>query len=287
MSAGFTGMVAARTALLGAAMGILMTSPVTTEAAPAVPSTEAPVAGAPLAVAPPGTGSGSPVPSGIPATLGTPPAAGPSALPAAGSTVPADDIRDIRGPKPVVSPWLMWTLIGGGILAVLLALALWLWIKRRRRAPEMRDFEVALGRLEAARVLMQPGRGREFSIEVSGIVREYIERRFNVMAAHRTTHEFLHDLVQSADPGLAAHRDLLGEFLQSCDLAKFGGWNLSIGQMDTMLEAARRFIQSVSSASAGAEHAAPANQGAAQAAAPVEPNSHPSSGKSRVSLPTT
>ncbi len=87
---------------------------------------------------------------------------------------------------------------------------------------------MALGRLEAARALMQPGRAREFSIEVSGIVREYIERRFHVMAAHRTTHEFLHDLVLSADPALAAHRDLLGEFLQSCDLAKFGGWNLNI-----------------------------------------------------------
>jgi hypothetical protein len=273
MSAGFFSAVAARTALLGTAMAIIITSPVMAAAPPA--AMQPAIADAP-------------VPGGMPAIPTTPPAAGPAAHPAAGSTVAADDIRDIRGPKPVVSPWLMWTLIGGGILAVLLGLALWLWLKRRRRAPEMQDFEVALGRLEAARALMQPGRGREFSIEVSGIVREYIERRFNVMAAHRTTHEFLHDLVQSADPGLAAHRDLLGEFLQSCDLAKFGGWNLSIGQMDTMLEGARRFIQAVSSASARAEHAAnpAAGQGAAQAAAPVEPNSQPPSGKSHVSLPS-
>jgi hypothetical protein len=210
----------------------------------------------------------------------------PGAATAAGSTVPADDIRDIRGPKPIVSPWLMWSLVGAGILAVLLGFVLWRRIKGRR-APEKSDFEVALARLEAARALMQPGRAREFSIEVSGIVREYIERRFDVMAAHRTTFEFLHDRVLSADPSLAAHRELLGEFLQSCDLAKFGGWNLSTDEMDTMLEGARRFVQSASATSAGAQHAMPAPQGAGQGAVPAEPNSRSPSGKSHVSSPTT
>ena len=69
---------------------------------------------------------------------------------------------------------------------------------------------MALERLEAARALMQPGRAREFSIEVSDIVREYIEERFQVMAAHRTTDEFLHDLLDFRGSGLAAHRALLG-----------------------------------------------------------------------------
>jgi hypothetical protein len=213
------------------------------------------------------------------------------ALPIMAAVAPADDIRDIRGPKPVASPWLVWALIGGGVLVAVLAYVLWRWIKRRRKAPKRTDFEVALGRLEAARALMQPGGAREFSIEVSAVVREYIERRFQVMAAHRTTHEFLHDLVLSAAPGLSAHRDLLGEFLQSCDLAKFGGWNLDIDQMSTMLESARRFIQSAESAAAGAApgaaggagRAQPASQGEAQAG----PNPPSSPGKPRVSLPST
>ena len=167
------------------------------------------------------------------------------------SNAAVDDIRDIRGPRPVASPWLVWTLIGGALLAAILAYVAWRRIKRRRKAPETSDLELALARLDAARVLMQPGRARAFSIEVSAVVREYIERRFRVMAAHRTTDEFLHDLVQSAAPGLAAHQETLGEFLQSCDLAKFGGWNLDIDQMGTMLENARRFIQSVSIAAGG------------------------------------
>jgi hypothetical protein len=154
---------------------------------------------------------------------------------------------------------------------------------------------VALGRLEAARTLMQPGRAREFSIEVSGIVREYIERRFHVMAAHLTTHEFLHDLVLSADPALAAHRELLGEFLESCDLAKFGGWNLNIDQMSTMLEGARRFIQSAAASASGsastsvsAAPAAATQAGlVAQATAPAGSNAHSASGKPDVSLSST
>ncbi|HEX4153400.1 MAG TPA: DUF4381 family protein [Steroidobacteraceae bacterium] len=162
----------------------------------------------------------------------------------------AEDIRDIRGPKPVASPWLVWGLVAGGVLAALAAYAFWRRTRRRRGVPPRPDFEVALERLEAARLLMQPGRGREFSIEVSGIVREYIEKRFSVMAAHRTTHEFLHDLMASGESGLADHRDLLGEFLQSCDLAKFGGWNLSTDQMAIMLESARRFIRSAAGTSA-------------------------------------
>jgi hypothetical protein len=276
---------AARTVLLGAAMAVLMASPLTVGAVPA--ASQPAIEGAPAAASPPAAAPGASVSSGILGPNGTSAAAGQaavgsSALPAAGSTVAADDIRDIRGPKPIVSPWLMWALIGAGILAALLAFVLWRWLKRRR-APEKSDFEVALARLEAARALMQPGQAREFSIEVSGIVREYIERRFSVMAAHRTTHEFLHDLVLSADPGLAAHRELLGEFLQSCDLAKFGGWNLSTGEMDTMLEGARRFIQSASAASAGAQHAVPVPPGTV----PAGPNSPSPSGKSHVSLPTT
>jgi hypothetical protein len=209
------------------------------------------------------------------------------ALPMTAGAAAVDDIRDIRGPKPVGSPWAMWALIAGGILLAVLAYVLWRWIKRRRNAPEKTDFEVALDRLEAARALMQPGGARGFSIEVSAVVREYIERRFQVMAAHLTTHEFLHDLVLSAAPGLAAHRELLGEFLQSCDLAKFGGWNLDVDQMSTMLEGARRFIQSAAAAAAGAPDGAVRAQAAAQGAAPAGPSPPSSQGKPRVSLPST
>lgn len=228
-------------------------------------------------------GGGTPLQASPPVTGAPAAPANGASSPNANATAPADDIRDIRGPKPVTSPWFLWFLIGGGVLAALLGYLAWKWFKRRRKEPATPDFEVALARLEAARALMQPGRARDFSIEVSGVVREYIERRFKVMAAHRTTHEFLHDLVLSANPGLAAHRDLLGDFLQSCDLAKFGGWNLQIDQMTTMLESARRFIQSVSSAEAGDSQAG----ATAKDGTPADPAVRSDSGKPHVSLPST
>jgi hypothetical protein len=268
------GELTARAALLGAVLGLLMASPATVRAAPA--ASQPAIEGSPAAAAPQ-----------LPGSSVAAPAAGPPALSATGSTASANDIRDIRGPKPIASPWLVWGLVGAGILAVLLAYLLWRWTKRRRRVPEKKDFEIALARLDDARALMQPGRGREFSIEVSGIVREYIERRFKVMAAHRTTHEFLHDLILSADPGLAAQRDLLGEFLQSCDLAKFGGWNLGIDQMDTMLKSARRFVQSAAADPGTAPAGAPPAEPRGGAAAGPNIQSPSSKSKSHVSLPTT
>ncbi len=277
---------AARTALLGAALTLPLARPGASAAPAQQPAAPGVPAAAPNRLPPPGLPGAATAPgarsaavagpaNGTAAAALPPPAWAPNSAAAAAD----DDIRDIRGPRPIVSPWLIWMLVAAGIFAAALAYLVWRAIKRRRRVPVVPDFEVALGRLLAARALMQPGGGREFSIEVSGIVREYIESRFSLMAAHRTTHEFLHDLLVCADSGLANYRDLLGEFLQSCDLAKFGGWHLTAEQMDTMLESARRFVQSASTLAAGAPQPA--------AAAQAVPRSHSDSSRPRVSLPST
>jgi hypothetical protein len=166
-------------------------------------------------------------------------AAAPS--PAPPSPAAAQDIRDIRGPLAVPTPgaWLLW-LAGGAVLAVL-AYLVWRWIRRLRSAPRL-AYQVALDRLEKARALMRPETAREFSIEVSEIVRHYIEARFRVHAAHQTTEEFLHDLLEPSDALLAGHRDLLADFLEHCDLAKFARWILSVEEMEGMHASARTFV---------------------------------------------
>jgi hypothetical protein len=157
--------------------------------------------------------------------------------------VPADaDIRDIRGPKHIPSVWTLPLLLAGGVLLASGAYAAWRLSRRRRPQRVKLPFELALSRLEHARALMHPENGREFSIEVSDAVREYIERRFCVMAAHRTTHEFLRDLLGAPDALLAAHRALLADFLNLCDLAKFAGWHLSMQDMQTLHQSAREFV---------------------------------------------
>lgn len=165
----------------------------------------------------------------------------PAAAPAAAATA-VPDIRDIRGPKAVASPWLIPMISLTALFAAGGSYAAWAWNRRRRRDAPRLPHEIALARLDMTRALLAPAHVREFSIDVSDIVREYIESRFEVRAAHLTTDEFLRTVTTSSDRLLAANRALLDEFLQACDLAKFGGWNLSAEEMERLLQGARRFV---------------------------------------------
>jgi hypothetical protein len=151
------------------------------------------------------------------------------------------DIRDIRGPKPIASGWWVALLLAGGVAGVGAGCAAWAW-HCRRRLSEKSPREIALARLEAARALIQEGNSRAYSIELSGITRQYIEDGFGIVATHFTTDEFLHHFANTPDSVLIGSEKLLGEFLQTCDLAKFGGWNVTASGMLEMLESARRFI---------------------------------------------
>ena len=198
------------------------------EADPAAPSIQPSVL--------PGT-----VPSTSPWPASAPPASG---VPAPGgpAPVPGEDIRDIRGPKYLLPPWLLPAILAGAVLLALGAYGLWRWLRRRRLPRALLPFEIALQRLEEMRALMQPAAAREFSIAVSDVVRRYIEERFGVTATHRTTEEFLHDLLDSSHAPLARHRALLGEFLQQCDLVKFAGMSLTRGNMESLHHSARAFV---------------------------------------------
>jgi hypothetical protein len=161
----------------------------------------------------------------------------------------ATDIRDIRGPIAIPSFWL-WgmALAGAGVLAAG-AYASWRFYQRRKAAALL-PHEIALARLQASRALMQPDSVRAFSFEVAAIVRDYLEAQFRIMAAHRTTEEFLADLADPRNGALAQQRDLLGAFLQHCDLAKFGGWSLSTQGMEAMHRSASEFVIATSAAAA-------------------------------------
>jgi hypothetical protein len=151
------------------------------------------------------------------------------------------DIRDIRPPYHIPPGWLWLAWVGGGLALAVFGYGAWKWRHRlglRVRLP----YEIALEQLEKARRLMQPEQARAFSIAVSEIVRDYIEKSFPVPAAHRTTEEFLRDLATRPDSPLAAHQPVLADFLRHCDLAKFARWVLSVPQMEAMLQSAGTFI---------------------------------------------
>jgi hypothetical protein len=173
--------------------------------------------------------------------------AAPSAPPASAvdAARPADsteDIRDIRGPQSILPVWLLPAVMAGG--AMLAAVAYGVWRRhRRRRGRTPLPFEVALQRLEGVRALMRPPSAREFSVAVSDIVRSYIELGFDLTATHRTTEEFLHDLLELPDSPLARYRGLLAEFLEQCDLVKFGDMSLTLQNMESLHRSACDFVR--------------------------------------------
>jgi Domain of unknown function (DUF4381) len=175
------------------------------------------------------------------ASPGAPAPPGTTAAAPAADLSPADDIRDIRGPKHIFPFWQVVALLAGAALLAIGVYALWAW-RRRPRLRKLELYEITLQQLEEIRALMQPSSVREFSIAISDIVRRYIEDGFQITATHRTTEEFLHDLLGTSNEALAAHRNLLAEFLGRCDEAKFAGAGLSMPIMESLHRSARIFV---------------------------------------------
>jgi uncharacterized protein DUF4381 len=154
----------------------------------------------------------------------------------------AEDIRDIRGPKAVPGPWVLPAVLAGAIVAALCAYVVW---RRRHRGIRRRTLtlsERTLQRLDSTRRLMRPDTARAFGIAASELIRDYIERRFDVVATQRTTEEFLQALLQSPNEALARHHLLLAAFLQQCDFVKFAGDSLAVTDMESLFQSARRFV---------------------------------------------
>ena len=143
----------------------------------------------------------------MPTTLNTTPAALVLPDPAdATNAVAPGEIPDIRGLKDVVdiptgNEWLWWLLVAAAALVVAGVAA---WFVRRhlaRRSEELAPppppppHVVAWERLQRALGLIHEA--EQFCMEVSQIIRVYLEGRFNLHAPDRTTEEFLLELQSS------------------------------------------------------------------------------------------
>jgi hypothetical protein len=171
--------------------------------------------------------------------------------PAAVAASPGEDIHDVRGPVHI-PPWWRWLAIAGGaVLAVGLCTTIALAVRRHRAKP-LTPHERALLRLEQARSLAESGQVHAYADAASDAVREYIEERFPLRAAHSTTEEFFAALVAYVDSPLGTHREALVEFLGACDLAKFARMPLPKEQMLSLNQLARRFV--LATAEAAPEH---------------------------------
>jgi hypothetical protein len=160
------------------------------------------------------------------------------------------DIREIRGPLSIplgivrIALWLL--------ALVLAAAALWALLRRFRDReavdeshpePTRPPHEVALdalARLEAS-AMLERGAVKEFHIEVSEILRRYVEARYRVPALEMTTAEVLAGLERV---GVGADfRDGLRRFLDQCDMVKFAKVRPSPAASREALALGRRLVQ--------------------------------------------
>jgi hypothetical protein len=155
----------------------------------------------------------------------------------------AVDIREVKPPLPVGGNWLWIGLLVAGVL--LAALAAFFWFRLRRRATQQPEIQipphiVARDRLRAALALIgQPG---PFCVEVSQIIRVYLEQQFNLRAPERTTDEFLVELQDSSLLGLDQKRTL-ADFLMRCDLVKFARYEPGEPELRSLYDAAVRLVE--------------------------------------------
>ena len=148
-------------------------------------------------------------------------------------------------------PPLSWKLVGicAAVLAGLAALAAVLYLVVRKirlmvRVHRMSPIERALYELEVLLKKGLPGRGfyKDFYVELTMVVRRYIERRHRVRAPNLTTQEFL-AAAQDNPAFTAAAVAELRRFLESADMVKFAGVEATPEMADAATGKARGYLE--------------------------------------------
>jgi hypothetical protein len=179
-----------------------------------------------------------------------------SVLPADADTTKPKDILppvDLPPPPPTEIPWLVISAaVAGFVVAILAALGVRRLVTagpRPRPVPTRPAHELALAalrRLESATV-EGPDQIDAYYVRLSGILRRYLDWRFDLRAHEQTTEEFL-AAARGAVAAVAGRCDLLGAFLARCDRVKFGRRRPGGGDRRDMLGTAVRFVEDTADA---------------------------------------
>lgn len=153
-----------------------------------------------------------------------------------------ENFQWLQAPPPGLG-WGVWACLLAGL--ILLAGVTWYFIRRKQRGllSFVPPHHAALHALDELGKTLSEDNQREFVVEVSQIVRDYIQARFGLRAPHRSTVEFLHE-VHAGEQLLRDHQELLGGFLGQCDLVKFAQGHVVLIQMNGLLDSAQRFVES-------------------------------------------
>ena len=157
-----------------------------------------------------------------------------------------EGFADIEGPVRIGMIWLMVAL---GILGILMVASLVWIISRRRKSVAGTGFgesvrsplEIAHDRLESLKESGESLDADPFTVEVSDIVRDYLESSLEIPAKEQTSEEFLFSLQsgRSLPPVLEEH---MPAFLNQCDWVKFARQDLMLEQRHSLLRTAETVV---------------------------------------------
>lgn len=157
-----------------------------------------------------------------------------------------NELKDVKG--PVGLPETPWLLIASVVLgAAVLALGVWYWLHklalRTKKVKVKTPWDAAYERLDELkrRDPFGQGKAQEHFIELSAIVRTYIEERFSIRAPEMTTEEFL-DSVKNATNVENEHKEILQSFMRLCDMVKFAKYPPSVQEAVHSFELAKTFV---------------------------------------------
>ena len=156
-------------------------------------------------------------------------------------------------------PPISWRLAGVAVLLLaIIALGVYAlfylakYITRRVKEHRMSPVERAMAELKRLLGKGLPGRGKykDFYIELTHVVRRYVQRQHGVRAPHLTTEEFFEQAKRASTFNQEALNDLI-EFLQKADMVKFAGVQATPETADEATESAKTFISNDASAQQG------------------------------------
>ena len=143
-------------------------------------------------------------------------------------------------------PWI-WIGLGFSVFAVLLSgsLLTWRYYRVRRSIAEKKSaYEDAIAKLRSLESRGAPAtEGADaWFVELSAVVRDYVEGRYGLRAPELTTEEFLY--IAAHWPAMSAlDRTQLSSFLERCDRVKFAGYRPESQESLELLAAARKFVE--------------------------------------------
>ncbi len=154
-----------------------------------------------------------------------------------------DVIKDIAPAVEIVRPF-PWVYVSIGVIVLLLLFVLWFIYKRRHKKPVVEQQPPPIpAEQEALQALEQLkfSDAKQYYIELSNIVRRFIERRFDLNATEQTTEEFLINASRSSLLN-DANRQMLETFLREADMVKFAKHQVSPSHAENSAKGLKQFF---------------------------------------------